>query len=326
MGRGPGVLGPRPSPVAASPQLASLGRPIVHPRAPFLEREPALAGVFLAPTLLILGLFLAYPFFLGVWLSFSDKTVGQPSAFIGLGNFAAIFQSQIFRLTIWNTFVYTGVATAFKLALGMILALLMNREFRAKRFVRAALLLPFIVPTVLSTLAWSWMFDATFSVFNWMLRRVWALAGAPFTPLRWLGDTALAMTSIIIVNIWRGVPFFAISILAGLQTINPELHEAAAIDGASAWQRFWRVTLPLLKPVVIVVLLFSIIVTFADFQLVYVLTRGGPANSTHLFATLAYQVGVAGSRLGEGAAVSLFMFPFLLLVVIMQLWYIRQED
>jgi multiple sugar transport system permease protein len=129
-----------------------------------------------------------------------------------------------------------------------------------------------------------------------------------------------------VVNTWRGVPFFAISILAGLQTINPELHEAAAIDGANAWQRFWRVTLPLIKPVVIVVLLFSIIVTFADFQLVYVLTRGGPANSTHLFATLAYQVGVAGSRLGEGAAISLFMFPFLLLVVILQLWYIRQEE
>ena len=285
-----------------------------------------LAGVFLAPTALILGLFLAYPFFLGLWLSFSDKTAGQPSTFIGLANFAAIFQSQIFQRTIWNTFCYTGLATVFKLALGMILALLMNREFRAKRFVRAALLLPFIVPTVLSTIAWSWMFDATFSVFNWMLKWAWGLAGAPFVPIRWLGETTLAMTSIIIVNTWRGVPFFAITFLAGLQTINPELQEAAAIDGASAWQRFWRVTLPLIKPVVIVVLLFSIIVTFADFQLVYVLTRGGPANSTHLFATLAYQVGVAGNRLGEGAAMSLFMFPFLLLVVILQLWYIRQEE
>jgi len=307
------------------PPVAPAGA-LPRPATPFLEREAALAGVFLMPTLLILGLFLAYPFFLGVWLSFSDKTAGQPSTFIGLGNFAAIFQSQIFRLTIWNTFLYTGFATVLKLVLGMILALLMNRDFRAKRYVRAALLLPFIVPTVLSTIAWSWMFDATFSVFNWMLKRAWAVAGLPFAPIRWLGETTLAMTSIIVVNTWRGVPFFAISFLAGLQTINPELHEASAIDGATAWQRFWRVTLPLIKPVVIVVLLFSIIVTFADFQLVYVLTRGGPANSTHLFATLAYQVGVAGSRLGEGAAISLFMFPFLLLVVIMQLWYIRQEE
>lgn len=312
----------------SAPGAASIAAalPPSRPQAGLLEREGVLAGVFLAPTVLVLGLFLAYPFFLGVWLSFSDKTVGQPSTFIGLGNFNAIFESQIFRQTIWNTFCYTGLATLLKLALGMILALLMNRDFRAKRFVRAALLLPFIVPTVLSTLAWSWMFDATFSVFNWMLRQGWALAGAPFTPIRWLGDTTLAMTSIIVVNTWRGVPFFAISILAGLQTINPELHEAAAIDGATPWQRFWRVTLPLIKPVVIVVLLFSIIVTFADFQLVYVLTRGGPANSTHLFATLAYQVGVAGSRLGQGAAISLFMFPFLLLVVILQLWYIRQEE
>jgi multiple sugar transport system permease protein len=308
--------------------VASVGPPppAARPRAGLLEREGMLAGVFLTPTVLILGLFLAYPFFLGVWLSFSDKSVGQAATFIGLENFTAIFRSEIFRRTVGNTFVYTGFATALKLVLGMILALLMNRHFRAKRFVRAAMLLPFIVPTVLSTLAWSWMFDATFSVFNWMLRQVWALAGAQFVPIRWLGDTTLAMTSIIVVNTWRGVPFFAISILAGLQTINPELHEAAAIDGANAWQRFWRVTLPLIKPVVIVVLLFSIIVTFADFQLVYVLTRGGPANSTHLFATLAYQVGVAGSRLGEGAAISLFMFPFLLLVVILQLWYIRQEE
>ncbi len=312
------------SPLAAA--VAGTSPPPSRPHGGLLEREGILAGVFLTPTVLILGLFLAYPFFLGVWLSFSDKTVGQPSTFIGLGNFTAIFQSQIFQQTIWNTFVYTGAATILKLVLGMILALLMNRDFRAKRFVRAALLLPFIVPTVLSTIAWSWMFDATFSVFNWMLRWTWGLAGAPFAPIRWLGETTLAMTSIIVVNTWRGVPFFAISILAGLQTINPELHEAAAIDGASAWQRFWRVTLPLIKPVVIVVLLFSIIVTFADFQLVYVLTRGGPANSTHLFATLAYQVGVAASRLGEGAAISLFMFPFLLLVVILQLWYIRQEE
>ncbi len=312
----------------SAPGAASLAAtvPSSRPRPGLLEREGALACIFLTPTVAILGLFLAYPFFLGVWLSFSDKTVGQPSTFIGMGNFAAIFQSQIFRQTIWNTFWYTGLATAFKLVLGTILALLMNRDFRAKRFARAALLLPFIVPTVLSTIAWSWMFDATFSVFNWMLKQVWALAGAQFTPIRWLGETTLAMTSIIVVNTWRGVPFFAICILAGLQTINPELQEAAAIDGAGAWQRFWRVTLPLIKPVVIVVLLFSIIVTFADFQLVYVLTRGGPANSTHLFATLAYQAGVAGSRLGEGAAISLFMFPFLLLVVILQLWYIRQEE
>lgn len=309
----------------APPVVASAPAP-PRPRGGFLEREAPLAAVFLTPTAVLLGLFLAYPFILGVWLSFSDKTVGQPPTFIGLGNFANIFESQIFRQTIWNTFWYTGAATAFKLVLGMVLALLMNREFRAKRFMRAALLLPFIVPTVLSTLAWSWMFDATFSVFNWILKRVWAVAGLPFAPIRWLGDTTLAMTSIIVVNVWRGVPFFAISFLAGLQTINPELHEAAAIDGATPWQRFWRVTLPLIKPVVMVVLLFSIIVTFADFQLVYVLTRGGPANSTHLFATLAYQVGVAGSRLGEGAAVSLFMFPFLLMVVVMQLWYIRHEE
>jgi multiple sugar transport system permease protein len=142
----------------------------------------------------------------------------------------------------------------------------------------------------------------------------------------WLGDPTLALASVTFVNIWRGTPFYAISFLAGLQTISPELYEAAAIDGASAWQRFWHITLPGIRPITVVVLVFSIIVTFSDFQIVYVLTRGGPANSTHLFATYAYQVAMIGSRLGLGAAVSLFMFPVLALVIIFQLVYLRREQ
>ena len=213
-------------------------------------------------------------------------------------------------------------ATAGKLVLGMWLALLLNRHFRGKRLVRASMLLPFIIPTVLSTFAWKWMFDPTFSVLNWTLYRT----GLIETRIGWLTDPTLALLSVTIVNVWRGMPFYAITLLAGLQTVSPELHEAAAIDGANAWQRFWRITWPLLLPVTMVVTLFSVIQTFADFQLVYVLTGGGPANSTHLFATYAYQIGIITGLLGEGAAASLAMFPILFLIVVIQLWYIRRVE
>ena len=257
-----------------------------------------------------------------MWLSLSNSTVGEPGHFIGLANFHKIFADSIFRTAAINTFVYTGITTVFKLALGLWLALLLNRHFRGKAWIRAFILLPFIIPTVLSTLAWKWMFDPTFSVFNWLFWKLHIINSR----INWLGDPELAMGSIMIVNVWRGVPFYAISLLAGLQTINPDLHEAAAIDGANRFQRFWHVTWPLLLPVTMVVVLFSVIQTFADFQLVYVLTGGGPANATHLFATYAYQIGIGTGLLSEGAAISLAMFPALLLVVVFQLWYIRKVE
>jgi multiple sugar transport system permease protein len=290
--------------------------------ARLLEDERWLAAVLLLPTVILLGLFIAYPFVEGVLLSVTDSTVGVPGKFVGLANFEALWNDSIFRVAVWNTFIYTAVATVFKLALGLWLALLLNRNFKGKAFTRAFVLLPFIIPTVLSTFAWKWMFDPTFSVINWTLFQL----GIIHSRINWLGDPALALISVIIVNVWRGVPFYAISLLAGLQTINPELQEAAAIDGARPWQRFWHVTWPLLLPVTMVVVLFSVIQTFADFQLVYVLTGGGPANATQLFATYAYQIGVGTGLLSQGAAVSLAMFPFLLIVVVVQLLYIRRVE
>jgi multiple sugar transport system permease protein len=223
---------------------------------------------------------------------------------------------------VWNTVWYTAVTTVFKLGLGLWLALLLNRSFKGKAYVRAFILLPFIIPTVLSTFAWKWMFDPTFSVLNWLMYHLSIIDRR----INWLGDGDLAMISIIIVNIWRGVPFFAISLLAGLQTISPDLNEAAAIDGAKPLQRFWYITWPLLLPVTMVVVLFSVIQTFADFQIVYVMTGGGPANATHLFATYAYQLGVGTGLLSQGAAVSLAMFPILFLIVVVQLLYIRRVE
>ena len=304
---------------AAAPAIAAPRRGRMHM---LLEDERILAFALLTPTLVLLALFIAYPFIQGVILSLTNARVGVPGEWVGLANFERIWGDGIFRTAVWNTFWYTGVTTVFKLALGLWLAVLLNRHFRGKAFIRAFILLPFIIPTVLSTFAWKWMFDPTFSVLNWTLLHL----GLITTRINWLGDPDLAMASIMLVNIWRGVPFYAISLLAGLQTISPELHEAAAIDGARPWQRFWYVTWPLLLPVTMVVVLFSVIQTFADFQLVYVLTGGGPANATHLFATYAYQVGIGTGLLSEGAAISLAMFPMLFMVVIVQLLYIRRVE
>jgi multiple sugar transport system permease protein len=242
--------------------------------------------------------------------------------FVGLDNFTDELRSQIFLQTVRNTFVYTGVTVVFKLAFGIGLAVLMNQSFRLKNLARAALLLPWIVPTALSAIAWLWLFDATFSVFNWAIVR----SGLADRGINWLGEGSWAMTSIIIANIWRGTPFFAISILAGLQTVDRELLDAAAVDGASRWQRFWRITIPLIRPVVLIVLLFSVVSTISDFQLVYVLTRGGPANSTHLLGTLAYDVAVRAGQLSEGAAISLYMFPVLIVCVVALLLYLRRSS
>jgi multiple sugar transport system permease protein len=306
---------------AASPTVYT-GSPRRGPVTRLLEDERWLGIALLAPTVILLALFIAYPFVKGVELAVTDTRVGVPGHFVGLQNFAQIWSDDIFHVAVWNTCVYTFVTTIFKLALGLWLALLLNRHFKGKAFMRAFILLPFIIPTVLSTFAWKWMFDPTFSVINWMLFHLGLIHGR----INWLGDPQLAMISVIIVNVWRGVPFYAISLLAGLQTISPELHEAAAIDGARAWQRFRHVTWPLLLPVTMVIVLFSVIQTFADFQLVYVLTGGGPANATQLFATYAYQIGIGTGLLSQGATISLAVFPVLLLVVIVQLLYIRRVE
>jgi multiple sugar transport system permease protein len=301
---------------------AYAGIPRRGPLTRLLEDERWLAVALLLPAVVLLGLFIAYPFVKGVELAVTDAKVGVPGHFVGLQNFAKIWSDDIFHVAVRNTCVYTAVATVFKLALGLWLALLLNHNFKGKAYTRAFILLPFIIPTVLSTLAWKWMFDPTFSVINWMLFRL----GLIHDRINWLGDPNLALISVIIVDIWRGLPFYAISLLAGLQTISPELHEAAAIDGARAWQRFRHVTWPLLLPVTLVIVLFSVIQTFAGFQLIYVLTGGGPANATQVFATYAYQIGIGTGLLSQGATISLAVFPVLLLVVIVQLLYIRRVE
>jgi len=316
------IAGGSGGPAGLAVTLPHAGAPRPQRLTRWLESERLLATLLLAPAILLLGLFIAYPFVMGVWLSLSSVSVGNPGEFVGLKNFIKAWNDSIFRTAFYNTSFYTFWATIFKLALGMWLALLLNRSFRGKRIVRASMLLPFIVPTVLSTFAWRWMFDPTFSVLNWLLYQ----SGFITTKLPFLSDGTYGMWCAIVVNTWRGMPFFAITLLAGLQTISPDLQEAASLDGANGWHRFWHVTWPLLKPVTVVVVVFSIIQTFSDFQLIYVLTGGGPANATHLLATYAYQIGIATGLLGEGAAISLFMLPVLFIVVWVQLRYLRRLE
>jgi multiple sugar transport system permease protein len=268
---------------------------------------------------LFLILLVGYPLVYGIWLSLENRPVAHAGTFVGLANFVVDAKDPVFWQVARNTFVYTFFATILKMAGGLGLALVMNQNFRYKNTIRAAMLLPFIVPTVLSTIAWMWILDPAFSVVNWFLRYFGIANPGP----SWLGDPRLAMMSLIIVNVWRGLPFFGITLLAGLQTISPDLYEAATIDGAGVLDRFRFVTVPLLKPVLFIVTMFSVIFTFADFQLVYVLTRGGPANATHLFATYAFDVAMSGGQLGMGASIALAMVPPLALIVYAMSLYMK---
>jgi len=309
--------------VRAQEILVPRGRPGLVARVRgLLDREEILGPVFVTPALLLLLLLVAYPFVMALYFSMSNAFIGRPSEFIGLRNFVKLWESDAFRQTFQNAFVFTGIAVVFKVVMGIILALLLNEQLWFKRMIRGVVLLPWVIPTALSTLGWQWMFDSLYSVVNWTAINA-GLISAPGP--NWLGMSGYAMAAVITVNVWRGLPFFAITVLAGLVSIPREYYEAAEVDGASSFDRFWHVTLPLLKPVLAVVLLFSTIFTFNDFNIVYVLTRGGPVNTTHLFATLAYQTGLAGGNLGQGAAISLFMLPLLGLVVFFQLRYIRRE-
>ena len=275
-----------------------------------------------APPVLFLVALVGYPFFYGIWLSLQDRPVAKPGVFIGLGNFIADWHDPVFWQVVLNTFVYTVAATLLKMVGGLGLALVMNQDFRFKNLTRALLLLPFIVPTVLSTIAWQWILDPAFSVVNWFADRDRA------SPTRARPGSAipyLAMFSLIMVNTWRGLPFYAITLLAGLQTISPELYEAATIDGAGRWGRFRYVTLPLLKPVIFIVTMFSVIFTFSDFQLIYVLTRGGPANATHVFATYAFDIAMGAGQFGQGASIALSMVPPLALMILAMAIYMRRS-
>jgi multiple sugar transport system permease protein len=270
--------------------------------------KPFLIFVCLLPAVGLLMVFLTYPLGLGIWLAFTDTTIGRAGHWIGLENFEYLMEDPIFWNAIFYSVFYTSVATIGKFGLGLWLALLLNNHLPLKSLLRAIILLPWIVPTVLSAIAFWFIYDAQFSIISYMLVEV---LGWRDTNVNFLGEPWNARWSLIAANIWRGIPFVAISLLAGLQTISPSLYEAALLDGATPWQRFRFITFPMLLPILAIVMTFSIIFTFTDFQLVYAITRGGPVNSTHLMATLAFQRGIPGGQLAEGAAIAVAMIPFL---------------
>ncbi|MGX9993077.1 carbohydrate ABC transporter permease (plasmid) [Rhizobium sp. Z1P35] len=278
------------------------------PISSLLQNNNVLGFLFMLPAAVFLVCFLTYPLGLGVWLGFTDTRIGRDGIFIGLENYQFLMDDSVFWVSVFNTILYTSVASVLKFALGLWLAMLLNQHLPFKSFFRAIVLLPWVVPTVLSALAFWWIYDSQFSIISWSLMQLGLISG----PINFLGDPINARISVIVANVWRGIPFVAISLLAGLQTIPASLQEAASLDGATNWQRFRYVTLPMLTPIIAVVMTFSVLFTFTDFQLIYVLTKGGPVNATHLMATLSFQRGIPGGQLGEGAAIAVAMVPFLL--------------
>jgi len=298
---------------AAPPETGTLARWLDHPKV--------LAFIFMLPALSILIVFLAYPMGLGIWLGFTDTKIGRPGIWIGFDNYLSLFDDSVFLLSVFNTLLYTIVATVLKFGLGLWLALLLNNSMPFKAFIRAIVLLPYIIPTVLSALAFWWMYDTQFSIISYVLVKM----GLIDQFIDFLGQPNAARASVIAANVWRGIPFVAICLLAGLQTISPSLYEAAALDGATAWQRFRHVTVPMLLPILSIVLTFSVLFTFTDFQLIYAITRGGPLNATHLMATLAFQRAIPGGQLGEGAAIATAMIPFLVVATLFSYYGLQRR-
>jgi len=272
-----------------------------------LDWKPLLVVACMLPAVGLLMVFLTYPLGLGIWLAFTDTQIGRKGVWVGLENFEFMFEDPIFWNAVFYSVFYTGVATVGKFGLGLWLALLLNNHLPFKSLLRAIILLPWIVPTVLTAIAFWWIYNPQFSIISYvLLEHGWSDTNVDF-----INTARSARWSLIAANVWRGIPFVAISLLAGLQTISPSLYEAAMLDGSTPWQRFRYITFPMLLPILAIVMTFSIIFTFTDFQLVYAITRGGPVNSTHLLATLAFQRGIPGGQLGEGAAIAVSMIPFL---------------
>jgi multiple sugar transport system permease protein len=287
----------------------------------FLDNRTVLSIVFMLPAAALLLVFLTYPLGLGIWMGFTDVKIGRPGIWIGLENYISLFHDDVFVLSVFNTILYTVVATVLKFGLGLWLALLLNNSMPFKAIIRAVVLLPYIIPTVLSAIAFWWIYDAQFSIISWSLVKL----GLLDRYIDFLGDPWNARWSLIVANVWRGIPFVAICLLAGLQTISPSLYEAAALDGATSWQRFRHVTVPMLMPILSIVMTFSVLFTFTDFQLIYAITRGGPMNATHLMATLAFQRAIPGGQLGEGAAIATAMIPFLIVATLFSYYGLQRR-
>lgn len=290
-----------------------------------LENEAWLGRLMLAPAILYMALLIGLPFVLALYYSLSDITVGsQTMHFVGLQNFQAIVQTPAFKQALKNTFVFACGSQLLVLVLANVLAQALLKEFRGKWVVRGLILLPWVAPISLGSIGWLWLFDSIYSVINWSLQAVGVLG--PHTRLMWLGKPTLAMASIITVHVWRLLPLATVILLAGLTSIPQEIHDAAAVDGAGFWRHHFQITLPLIAPIMTVAVLFGLVFAFTDMIIIYVLTRGGPYNSTQVLASLAFFTGIDGGDLAEGAAISLFLFPLLVAVAMLFLRLARRTE
>jgi multiple sugar transport system permease protein len=288
-----------------------------------LERKESLSTLLLAPAIIYIFALIGVPFFLAIFYSLSNATTGSARiTFVGLSNFIGVLQSATFLRALRNTFVFAFASQLLVLIFGKMLALALHKSFPGKRLVRFLILLPWVSPIALGTIGWKWMYDSLYSVVNWMLKA----AGLIDTDLMWLGEPMLAMIAVVLVHVWRTLPFAAVIILAGITAMPQEVLDAAAVDGANAWQRLFHVTLPLLMPILCVTLLFGTIFTFSDMTVIYILTRGGPYDTTQVLGSLAFFTGILGGDLGGGAAISLFLFPVLATVAIVMLRIARRTE
>jgi multiple sugar transport system permease protein len=290
-----------------------------------LERGSLLGALMIAPAIAFILVLVGGPLILAIYVSFTDATAGSLSGeFVGLDNFARALRSTIFRRAMWNTFLFTFASQVLVLLLGQLVANFLVKDFRGKWLLRMLILLPWAAPIALGAIGWKWIFDSLYSVLNWSLQAVQILSPAQFP--QWLGEPNLALISIIGVHTWRILPFSTVIILAGLASIPRDIEEAALVDGASSWQKRIYVTLPMLLPIMTIALLFGIVFTATDMAVVYILTRGGPFNTTHVVSSWAFQVGILSGSTSSGAAISLFLVPILVVVSVVMLRFARRID
>jgi multiple sugar transport system permease protein len=304
--------------------MATIASGVVVPRAIAQPRRAVhLTGYLLVlPAVLYVLALLGFPLVLGIWYSLTDATVARDGRFIGLKNFVDALADPTFRLALRNTLVIASVATAAKITLSVALAFLLLGAFRGRTFLRVLFVLPWTIPIALSTYAWKWMFHSQFSVVNWLLLKV----GLIDQSIQWLGTPIPAMVAVILVSTWRAVPFGAIVVMAGLTALPADVIDAARVDGATWLQRFQRVIVPLIAPILFIAVLFDLIFTLTELTVVFLLTGGGPVDQTQVLANYAYQVGVPGSQLGQGAAIALFMLPVLLVLTVLALRTIARRE
>jgi multiple sugar transport system permease protein len=287
--------------------------------------DQRLGVVMLTPALAYIALLVALPFLLAVFLSLTNSSAGSLDfSFVGLQNFANVVGNPVFQRSLRNTFIFTFVSQLTVIVCGNILARALMKRFPGRAVARFIILMPWAAPVSLATLSWLWIFDSTFSVINWLLKVVGWLG--PGQWYYWLGDTTLAMVAIITIHVWRMLPFSTVILLAGLTAIPTEVHEAADIDGAGPLAKAFQVTLPMMLPILTVALLFGVVFTFTDMSVVYLLTRGGPYNSTHVLASLAFQDGVLGADVGRGAAIAIFLLPMLVVMAVLMLRVSRRAE